>query len=216
MNNEQQLLDFENARKITLIDYIKTAMEDDSSIENMIFENEELDEADFSSIEFEKVKFINCSFKKCNFSRSRFYHTEFINCNLSLSDFSKTFWKKVMISESNVVGGRFLESLMKETKIIKSILDYANFYHAVIDNCIIENCKCIESSFAETKLKKLTLKEIIFTGTDFFKTSLRGIDLSHCIIDGIKISADLFELKGATLSAEQAIELIRVFDIEVV
>jgi uncharacterized protein YjbI with pentapeptide repeats len=74
----------------------------------------------------------------------------------------------------------------------------------------------IESSFAESKIKKIKLIKLIFSGTDFFKTSLRGIDLSDCIIDGIKISADLFELKGAKISAEQAIELVRVFDIEVV
>ncbi len=216
MNNEQPFLNFDDVKKSTLCSCIERSMQDDSCIEDMIFENEDITETDISSIEFENVRFVKCDLKKCNFSRSRFYHADFINCNLSLSDFSKTFWKKVTIIESNVVGGKFVESLIKETNIRNSIFDYSNFFNASLDNCLFNESKFAESSFTESKLKKVHLKKVVFTGADFFKTSLRGIDLSDCIIDGIKISADLFELKGAKINPEQAMELIRVFDIEIV
>ncbi|MDR2897868.1 MAG: pentapeptide repeat-containing protein [Spirochaetaceae bacterium] len=209
-------LDFENTGSRTLHSCIEKAMDDDSHIENMTFENEDLTEYDISCMEFEKVRFVKCDFKKCTFSRSRFYDAEFINCNISLSDFSKTFWKKVTIHESSAVGIKCVEGIIKEAKITKSILDYANFSNASLENCLFDDCKFTESYFAETKIKKLQLKKILFTGTDFFKTSLKGLDLSDCLIDGIKISADFFELRGAKINAQQAVDLITLFNIEVV
>jgi hypothetical protein len=65
-------------------------------------------------------------------------------------------------------------------------------------------------------LKLIGKNQITFTGTDFFKTSLRGIDLSGCMIGGIKISSDFYELKGSKLNSQQAIDIVRVFDIEIV
>jgi uncharacterized protein YjbI with pentapeptide repeats len=216
MNKQQTLLDFEENERSILKNCIEKAMEDDYCIGNMTFENEKLMGFDISNIEFENVQFIKCDFKKCNFSRSRFYDVDFVNCNISLSDFSKTFLKKIRMLESNAVGGNFIESLIKEVEITNSILDYSNFSNSSFDNCVFDNCKFNESYFAESKIKKLKLTKVTFTGADFFKTSLKGIDLSDCIIDGIKISANFSELKGSKINSQQAIELVRVFDIEIV
>ncbi|ULQ59547.1 pentapeptide repeat-containing protein [Brucepastera parasyntrophica] len=216
MDKKQTLSDFETSNGSMLKTYIEKAIENDYCINNIAFENEELSEVDASGIEFENVQFIKCDLKKCDFSRSRFYDVDFENCNISLSNFSKTFWKKVKIAESNAAGAQFIDSLIKETKITNSIFDYSNFANSAFTNCVFDNCKFNESYFSESKIKKLQLKKVTFIGTDFFKTSLRGIDLSDCIIDGIKISADFFELKGSKINSQQALELVKVFDIEIV
>lgn len=195
---------------------IEKTMLEDNCIANMVFENEKISEFDMSGIEFKKVQFIKCELNRCDFSRSVFRDVEFLSCYISLSDFSKTFWKNVKIVESNAVGGKFIESCLKETTIKNSSLDYSNFTNSTLSNCDFENSKFKESYFSEVKIKKLKLKEIIFSGTDFFKTSLNGIDLSDCQIDGIKVSVGFPELKGSKINSIQAVELVRVFDIDVV
>ena len=48
-----------------------------------------------------------------------------------------------------------------------------------------------------------------FSRKQFFKTPLIGIDLSTSEIKGVTLSKELSELRGATLSADQALALIR-------
>lgn len=48
-----------------------------------------------------------------------------------------------------------------------------------------------------------------FSRKQFFKTPLIGIDLSTSEIKGVTLSKELSELRGATLSADQALTLIR-------
>ena len=49
---------------------------------------------------------------------------------------------------------------------------------------------------------------------NFFKTSLKGMDLSSCDIAGAAFSSSLFELKGAKIGLLQAAALLRALGIE--
>ena len=54
-----------------------------------------------------------------------------------------------------------------------------------------------------------------FTGVDFFRTSLKGCDLSSCTLDRIALSETCAELKGAKIDASQAPVVARILGIEV-
>ena len=73
-----------------------------------------------------------------------------------------------------------------------------------------------ESLFSEAKLKRLKLNKVNFSSADFFKTPLKGIDLSDCMIDGILVSDTYHELKGVMVNALQAAELIKILGVKVV
>ena len=66
----------------------------------------------------------------------------------------------------------------------------------------------------KAKLKKMKLKEVDFSRADFFKTPLKGLDFSACIIDGIQLSEHLNELRGMKIGAEQALALVRLLGVE--
>ena len=106
---------------------------------------------------------------------------------------------------------------MKETFLADGSFRYADFSSSLMENCSIRDCNFTEAFLSEIRLKKPTLKAVNFAGADFFKTLLKGIDLSDCIIDGITVSDTRNELRGAIVNAGQAIELAaRVLGIKIV
>ena len=70
------------------------------------------------------------------------------------------------------------------------------------------------TAFASCIWKKLKLSGTDLCGADFFGTSLRGMDLSDCIIAGISVSDNFRELQGLTISSHQALELVRLLGVK--
>ena len=66
----------------------------------------------------------------------------------------------------------------------------------------------------ENKVKNINFKEADLRGTQFFKTSLSGIDLSNSNIDQIAVSLE--DIKGAKINQMQAIDLIYLLGVKVV
>jgi uncharacterized protein YjbI with pentapeptide repeats len=129
----------------------------------------------------------------------------------------ESYWKGSRILTCKGDGSNFSKSHMKETSLADGSFRYADFSSSVLENCIIHDCNFTEAFLSEIRLKKPMLKAVNFTGADFFKTLLKGIDLSDCIIDGITVSDTRSELRGATVNAGQAIELAaRILGIKIV
>jgi len=69
---------------------------------------------------------------------------------------------------------------------------------------------------SEVKFKKTVFSSTDLTGTDFFRTPLKGMDLSECAIDGIMVSDQFTELSGVKVSLLQAAELARLMGVKIV
>ena len=69
---------------------------------------------------------------------------------------------------------------------------------------------------SEVKYKGIKLNQVNFTHVDFFKTPLKGVDLSDCTIDGILVSDTYAELRGAKINMFQAAELARLLGVQIV
>lgn len=65
-------------------------------------------------------------------------------------------------------------------------------------------------------MKKPVFHNVNFTSTDFFKTRLKGIDLSDCVISNIMLSDTYMELAGAKVNIYQAAELARLLKVQIV
>ena len=59
----------------------------------------------------------------------------------------------------------------------------------------------------------MLLKEVDLTQTQFFKTSLNGIDLSQSIIEGIAVSLE--DIRGAIIDSFQAINLLYLLGVKI-
>lgn len=97
--------------------------------------------------------------------------------------------------------------------IKQSKFDYANFTQAFWENTVIEDTSFVSAFISETKLKGIVLERNKFDSTDFFKTSLKGMDFTSCELQGILLSEDMREIKGAKMNIFQAAEIARMIGI---
>ena len=51
---------------------------------------------------------------------------------------------------------------------------------------------------------------------DFFKTPLKGIDLSACEIGGIMVSDTYKELQGVKISPLQAVDIVHLLGVKII
>ena len=194
-DTEQNMLKtlFENARN------------DDGYIDNRNFEDETADGLDISGCDFENVLFRRCKFSHCNFDGC-----DFANCN-----FENSYWKKAGISDSKGDGGNFSGSRFKECVWKDSSFCYANFSRAVFEGTHVRRCKFREAFLSEVKFRLTLFKETDFYRADFFKTPLKGMDMSDCILDGILVSETFRELRGMKGGIEQALSLAGLLGMEI-
>ena len=73
-----------------------------------------------------------------------------------------------------------------------------------------------DAFLSELKLKKLKFAYCDLTRADFFRTPLKGMDLSTCTISGIALSDDRHEITGAKISAAQAIDVALMLGVKIV
>lgn len=111
------------------------------------------------------------------------------------------------------MGSSFTKAFFRNLTIEESSFAYANLAGTIWENCLIRKSNFREISFSEAKLKKLTTSEVDFTGADFFKTPLKGIDMTSCSLEGITISDNFSELKGLRVNSLQAVELAKMLGI---
>lgn len=193
-----------------LEDMIYEARLEDDCIKDSVFTGETIIDCDLTQLEFNEVEFNKCNFVSCNFSKAGFYNTIFKNCNISNCIFDESYWKQWQICGCKGDGASFINSHFKYGQIEDSSFCYSNFSQSVVDDLIISNSQCKHISFMQSKLKKMVCNKVVFSGAEFFKTPLKGIDFSTCEIDGMMVSELLTELKGAKISALQALDIARM------
>lgn len=76
-------------------------------------------------------------------------------------------------------------------------------------------CKFREAFLSEVKFRLTLFKETDFYRADFFKTPLKGMDMSDCILDGILVSETFRELRGMKGGIEQALSLAGLLGMEI-
>lgn len=209
IKNEVKCLEETNG----LENHIYQAVEQECVIEGKLYREEELNRVNGEKAEFSKVCFKNCRFAACNFAGASFLDTVFENCDISNCDFSGSYWKGTDILRCKAQGSKFCNATWKNISINDSKFDYANFTQASWENTVIEDTSFVSSFISETRVKRLVLERNKFDSTDFFKTSLKGIDFTTCELQGILMSEDLREIKGAKLNIFQAAELAKMIGI---
>lgn len=135
----------------------------------------------------------------------------FISC-----DFSDGFFRNCRICDCKAEGNSFHACHIRDSFFLNCNMRYSGFTKNVWERVKLESSNFCETALSEIKLKSPSFSEVNFAHADFFKTPLKGIDLSKCIIDGISVSDTLYELKGARISTEQAVTVAGILGIKVV
>ena len=95
-------------------------------------------------------------------------------------------------------------------------MDYANFTGAFLEDVLIAEGRFRYAIFSEMRLKKTVFEHNDLSGAEFFRTMLRGVDLSGCEISGIVVSDSMAELKGVKIAAYQAVQIAEMLGMKIV
>ncbi len=71
----------------------------------------------FNGIDFKNTVFEKCRFTGCDFSKSSFLNTTFSFCDFSGCVFENTYWKNSRILNSKGDGADFIDSYLKDCRI---------------------------------------------------------------------------------------------------
>ncbi len=188
----------------------------DDRIFDVIFEKEDRENLDMSQIKFENVIFHKCRFVNCLFEKAAFYNSVFEACDLSGCNFTAVYWKASKIVGSKGSNSNFKLCTFKNFELIESKFHYGNFINSLWEAAKITKCELPESCLAETKFRSVLFSNSNLKRVDFFKTVLKGINLSNCNIEGLMVSDTYYELKGLKVNAMQAVDLSLLLGIKVV
>lgn len=196
---------------------IREAFLDESLyIEDISCSEEALNSLFLGKLEFIRVSLIGCRFESCDFSKASFAGCVFDKCVFTGCTFSDVFFKNCKFTACKGDECSFSDAAFKECIMEDCSFCYANFSKSVWSACTLRSSLFRFTFFTESKLKNSKLIDVTLSGADFFRTPLKGIDLSSCRIDGITVSASHSELAGAKISPEQAVDLVRILGVKLI
>ena len=153
-------------------------------IENAIIKNCRFSNTDFGRSDFMDVVFENCDFSNVDLSQSSIHRIEFKGCKFVGTNFPACSFGNVVFEESVINLASFFESKLKKVLFDRVIARNTYFYNCKFNSAVeFQSCNLDESNF--------------------YNTSLKGVDISSSTFDSLIISFD--ELKGCKVSPSQAI-----------
>ena len=196
-----------------LEDCMKQAREGDELLFGLHIQNQVLDYGDLFGLSVSGCLFENCKLTQCDFSKVDIVDTVFQNCDLSGSDFAEGSFVRCRFQDCKGVGikGRGLRVRnvgVQGCNFSYGIFDESDWQVAQLTGSNLDN-----ASFAGCKLKTIGTKECRLNAINFFKTPLKGMNFTTCELEGIAVSDELWELKGTTVTREQAADLARLMGV---
>ena len=112
-------------------------------------------------------------------------------------------------------GITFLKGRLTGVNMTDSQMGYCDLSEATVDRLVARETSLSEANVYGTKLRHVTLERCDLSRTTVCRASLSGVDLSTSEIAGIRVSSDFHELRGATVSPEQAVQLAGLLGVKV-
>lgn len=184
------------------------------------FDTVRISKAHEEGISFGGVYIRNSTIENCRFINSDLSDCTFINvvikgCDLSNCNFNNTYFKNCLILSSKLVGSSFKNTVQLETAYENCNAELTDYNEAKLKNTELSDCDLSSSLICSAELKNIILKNVKLVNTTFFKTPLKDINLTDCIIDGLIVSDNGAELRGATVDVYQAAMFARLLGLNV-
>lgn len=165
---------------------------------------------DFNGMVLENCKLLYCNLEKCSF-----VDVVFQNCDFSNSQLCDCYFSRCRFVNCKWMGADMYNGSLRQV-----LAENCNFSYVNLDNAGLNHVSVAGSDFSHANMSNCRLKEFAvhdsrFAGVNFFGTPLAGLDFSKSDISGIVTSDSHSELRGALVSATQAVELARLLGIKV-
>lgn len=185
------------------------AKERDERIEERHVQKLRLDAADLSLLCFSKVRFENCIFQECSFHKCEFTDVIFQGCDFSNAGMTDTYFNRCQFFSSKGAGADFSGSSIQNVLIQDCSMNYVNLDGCRLEKIRVENTEMNSGYLSACRCRDVEWERVQLRKTSFFHTPLQKMDFTTCVIDGMILSDDLREVKGAVVDLYQAAELAR-------
>ena len=191
------------------------AAQEEERLCGRVFSGGRIEKGHFPHLELEQVRLVGCVLTGCVFESGSFVGVTFERCELTGCRFENGYFRDSSLDGCRADGADFRRCTLRATALTGGSFRYANFANTLWDGCRVDNVSMRDCSFSESKRKACLFAGTDFTRADFFKSPLKGQDLTSCVIDGILVSDRFTELRGAQVTAEQAVALAAMLGVKV-
>ena len=197
-----------NLEIIDNVEELLQLIEDDEKIFDKLIENIDIPTIDESRVSFDSCVFRNVNFENCTFRYIDLMDITFEKCDLSNIDFSEGSIFRTEFVNCKMIGSKIEDAHLKDC-LFKNILgDYSSFAFSKLNKVSFESSSFASSIFMEVKNKYMNFDDCNFKKSVFTKTYLEDVNLSNCEIDGIEIGIP--ELYKAKVNASQGLDLVKL------
>lgn len=197
-----------NLEIIDNVEELLQLIEDDEKIFDKLIENIDIPTIDESRVSFDSCVFRNVNFENCTFRYIGLMDVTFEKCDLSNIDFSEGSIFRTEFVNCKMIGSKIEYAHLKDC-LFKNILgDYSSFAFSKLNKVSFESSSFASSIFMEVKNKYMNFDDCNFKKSVFTKTYLEDVNLSNCEIDGIEIGIP--ELYKVKVNASQGLELVKL------
>lgn len=197
-----------NLEIIDNVEELLQLIEDDEKIFDKLIENIDIPTIDESRVSFDSCVFRNVNFENCTFRYIDLTDVTFEKCDLSNIDFSEGSIFRTEFVNCKMIGSKIEDAHLKDC-LFKNILgDYSSFAFSKLNKVSFESSSFASSIFMEVKNKYMNFDDCNFKKSVFTKTYLEDVNLSNCEIDGIEIGIP--ELYKVKVNASQGLELVKL------
>ena len=197
-----------NLEIIDNVEELLQLIEDDEKIFDKLIENIDIPTIDESRVSFDSCVFRNVNFENCTFRYIDVMDVTFEKCDLSNIDFSEGSIFRTEFVNCKMIGSKIEDAHLKDC-LFKNILgDYSSFAFSKLNKVSFESSSFASSIFMEVKNKYMNFDDCNFKKSVFTKTYLEDVNLSNCEIDGIEIGIP--ELYKVKVNASQGLELVKL------
>ncbi len=158
--------------------------------------------ASFDTVAFRSCVFDNVDFSRCAFRDARFEGCRFIRCSMERAWLDHCDFLSCSAPGLNLLQARLATVLIEDTD-----LSYANLSEVSASHLVVRSSRLNEAALQRAKLKDVSLRACDLVRVDVFGTPLVGIDVSTCRFEAPVLSDGHRELRGAVVSAQQALDL---------
>lgn len=185
---------------------------------NLHFEDEIIENKQFTSDELKKRQYTNCTFKNCNFSEIQLHETHlsdctFINCNLAMTKMAETQLANVNFDSCKIMGVNFkhCSSFLFEVVFKRCILDYSSFENLKMKKTIFTQCSMKGVDFSNTDLTEAQFIRCDLADAAFHSSNLKQADFTTSYSYNIDPNENY--IKGAKFSLDGLPGLLVKFNI---
>lgn len=204
---EEAAADRTDREKHSFLQDLLNAVRAEECVENREYRGQEITGLKAGKAELSAVSFLGCRFVDCDFSKSTFMNVTWETCDFSNCRFPDCYIKYARFTDCKGDGADFKESVFTSSIIEKGSYRYTNFSGCVWDGTTVKEASFDHAFLSEMRWKKVKLDQVNFTGVDFFRTMLKGADLSTCNIEGITVSESFQEVRGMKICPVQAADI---------